>query len=212
MKILAFTDIHGSSKHLGYISGHETLKLLDRFKKEIKEKKIGLVVCTGDFTLFGDHIELLLKKISQLGTEVLLIHGNHEDEIEVKVLSKRYPNIEFLHKKMKRIGDYVFIGYGGGGFAKRDPEFVHTMKKLTEKLSKNDKIVLLTHGPPFGTKIDQRPGYGHVGNQDYREFIEKHNVVLALSGHIHEGFGKQQKIGKALVMDAGPEGKILTLE
>ena len=212
MKILAFTDIHGSIKHSGYIAPHETLKILDNFKKEVKEQKIGLIVCTGDFTLFGDHIELLIKKIASLGAEVLLIHGNHEDETDMKILTKRYPNIEFLHKKMKKIGDYVFIGYGGGGFSRRDPEFVAAMKKLTSKLSKNDKIILLTHGPPYGTKIDYLPGYGHVGSQDYREFIEKHNVVIALSGHIHEGFGKHEKIKNALVMDPGPMGKIIELK
>jgi len=212
MKILAFTDIHGSAKHSGYISAHDMIKSLDDFKKEIKREKIGLVVCTGDFTVFGDHMELFLKKIASLGAEVLLIHGNHEDELDVKILSKRYPNVEFLHKKMKRIGDYVFVGYGGGGFSKKDPEFVHAMKKLSEKLSKNDKVILLTHGPPYGTKLDFRPGYGHVGNIDYREFIDKHNVVIALCGHIHEGFGKHQKIGHTLLINPGPKGKIIEIK
>ncbi len=212
MKILAFTDIHGSVKDHGYTSPHEMIRYLDNLKHVIKSKKIGLVICTGDFTLFGDHIELFLKKIASLGTEVIIIHGNHEDELDVRILSKKYPNIDFLHKKMKRVGDYVFIGYGGGGFSRKDPEFVSSMKKITERLNKNDKIILLTHGPPYGTKIDYRPGYGHVGSLDYREFIEKHNVVLALAGHIHEGFGKQQKVGKTLVLNPGPKGKIIELK
>ncbi len=212
MKILAFTDIHGHAKNLGYVSASQTLKKLDHFKKTIKENDIDFAICCGDITYFGEEIEAIMKKIGDLGVDVLLIHGNHEEEDEVRLLSKKYDNIHFLHGKMEKIGNFVFIGYGGGGFSRRDSEFVETMKTLTNKLDKKEKIVLFTHAPPHGTKIDFRPPYGHVGNIDYREFIEKHNVVLAMAGHIHEGFGLQQKLGKTTILDPGPDGKIIDLE
>ncbi len=209
MKILAFTDIHGSTKHSGYIPVMDTLKRIEHFKKEVKEKKIDVVICTGDFSIFGNHTDFLIKKLAQIHTHILLIHGNHEDADEVRILSKRYSNIHYLHEKKIKIGEYTFLGYGGDGFSRRNPEFLKSMKKLIEP---EDKIVLLLHGPPQGTKVDSIPGIGHVGNVDYREFIEKHNVVLALCGHIHEAFGKEQKLGNALLMNPGPDGKIITLK
>ncbi len=212
MKILAFTDIHGNAKSLGYVSISQTLKRLEQFKKTIKKEHIDVAVCIGDFTFFNEHVELLLKKIADLGVDVLLVHGNHEDEMEVRILSKQYPSIHFMHKKMKKIGNYTFIGYGGDGFSRRDPEFVATMKTLTKKLDKKEKIIFISHEPPYGTKIDYREGYGHVGSVDYREFIDKNNVVLALAGHIHECFGEEQKLKKVLVLDPGPDGRIINLE
>ncbi|MBN2420828.1 metallophosphoesterase [Candidatus Woesearchaeota archaeon] len=200
MKILAFADTHGD------------MSALERIREDVKKKDVDLVICAGDFTFFEQHIEIMIKKLSELGTDVLLIHGNHEYDEVVEVICKKYKNIYFMHNKMKRIGKYVFIGHGGGGFYLRDSEFVNEMDKISKKIEKNDEIILLTHAPPFGTKIDAVPPYGHVGNKDYREFIEKNNIILAVSGHIHEGFGKEDKIGKAKVISPGFKGKIVELE
>lgn len=200
MRILAFSDVHGD------------ISTLERFKKEIKLKKIDVVLCAGDFTFFENHVEIIIKKLSELGTDVLLIHGNHEYDEVVRILAKKYKNLHFIHKKAKKIGDFVFIGYGGGGFSLKDAEFVKTMKKLTEGLSRKENLILMTHAPFHGTKIDIVPGYGHVGNKDYRKFIENNNVILGLAGHIHECFGKIDKIGKTLVISPGYRGKIITLE
>lgn len=200
MKLLVFTDIHSN------------IHLLDAFKKEVKNKKIDLVICTGDYTFFGEGIEVMTKKIAELGTDVLLIHGNHEYEEEVEQLSKKYKNIHFIHKKIEKIGEYTFIGHGGGGFSLHDADFVKTMEKITKNIDKKEKIVFLTHAPPYNTKLDLIPGYGHVGNKDYSDFIKRNNVILAISGHIHETFGKQDKLGKALLLSPGHKGKVVTLE
>ncbi len=198
MKILAFADVHGD------------LSALEHIKKEVKSQKIDYVVCAGDYTFFEQHIEFLTKKLSQLGTEVILIHGNHEDSEVVEVLSRKYKNIHFIHKKIKKTGKYAFIGYGGGGFSLNDPQFV----KIAANLSKNtkEKIILVTHAPPNGTRVDKIHHYGHVGNKDYAKFIKEHNVILALSGHLHETFGKEGRLGKARVINPGYKGKVITLD
>lgn len=200
MKLLVFADVHGD------------LSALEHIKKEIKEKQVDVAICAGDYTFFEDHIEFMTKKLAELGTEIILIHGNHEFDEIAEVLCKEYKNVHFLHKKSRKIGNYVFLGYGGGGFVYHDPEFIKTMKTLTKNIDKNAKIVLVTHAPPYGSKTDMIPGYGHVGNKDYRAFIEEHNVVLAVHGHIHEAFGKEDKIGRAKVVNPGPKGKIFVLE
>ena len=198
MKILAFSDVHGD------------LSTLEHIKKEVKDKKIDYVVCAGDFTFFEQHIEFLTKKLSQLGTEVILIHGNHEDSEVVEILSKKYKNVHFIHKKVKKAGNYAFIGYGGGGFSLNDPEFVKTTSNLVKNLK--EKIILVTHAPPNGTKLDHLSRRGYVGNRDYSKFIKNNNVILAISGHLHENFNKEDKMGKARLINPGYKGKIITLD
>lgn len=200
MRILTFTDVHGD------------LSTLEHIKKTAREKQVDLVICVGDYTFFENHIEFLTKKLSELGTEVLLIHGNHEDSEVVKILCKRYKNMHFIHNKAKRIGNFVFIGHGGGGFHYNDPDFVKAVKDMMKNIDKNEKIVLITHAPPHRTKIDVVPGYGHVGNKDYKRFIQENNVVLAISGHLHETFNKEDKVGKAKIINPGYKGKIVELE
>jgi len=200
MKILAFTDLHND------------ISALENIKEQIKNNDIELAVCTGDFTFFEHHVEIMIKKIAELGTDVLLVHGNHEYDEVVEALCKQHKNIHFMHNNTKKFGKYVFIGHGGGGFSLRDPDFVENSKRLMKNVEKNEKIILMTHAPPHNTKVDVVPGYGHVGNKDYRDFIEKNNVVLALCGHIHEGFNKHDKIGNAFVINPGYNGKIIDIK
>jgi Icc-related predicted phosphoesterase len=197
MKILAFTDIHGS------------LSVLEHLKKQAS--KVDFFICTGDYTVFENHIEFMMQKMDELGKPVLLVHGNHEDEDSVRILCKNHKSIEFMHEKAKKIGNYLFLGFGGGGFSYVSPEFVDSTRKLLKGV-KNEKIVLLTHQPVHNTAVDIVPGYGHVGNKDFRKFVDSHNVALSISGHIHETFGKKQKIGRTIFLNPGPKGTLIELK
>ncbi len=197
MKILTFVDVHGD------ISSIESLKK--------KAKHADLVVCSGDFTFFEDHVEYLVKKLAEFEKDVLIIHGNHEYDEVLELLCKKYKNLHFMHKKTKKVGDFTFIGYGGGGFVYKDPEFVETTKALMKNVDKNEKIVLITHAPPHNTKIDTVPGFGHVGNKDYSKFIKENNVVLVITGHLHEHFGEETGLGKAKLVNPGYKGKLIEL-
>ena len=54
MRILAISDIHGSQK------------ALKRLKNT--SKKVDLILIAGDITVFGSHIEDIMKKINYLNT------------------------------------------------------------------------------------------------------------------------------------------------
>ena len=83
------------------------------------------------------------------------------------------------------------------------------VKKIIAK-NKDKKIILLLHGPPYGTKVDKIVGQ-YAGNKDVRDFIERNKIDYAICGHLHENFGKTGKIKKAIVMNPGPYGKIIKL-
>ncbi len=208
MKVLVFADMHGS----------ETA-----FKKiETKAKQAGLLLCAGDFTIFGQKQNQILKRINDLGKLCLMIHGNHETPGEVEEQCKKYKNILFIHKKVVRIGHLIFMGYGGDGFSLRDknfetifaPRFVVGMKKYRENIEKESvhkpKTILMVHGPPYGSKVDAIEDQ-HCGNKSYRDFYLKNKIDYVFSGHIHESAGAVEHIKNTTLMNPGPFGILLEM-
>lgn len=208
MKVLVFADIHGSEKAL--------------HKIEQKAKDAGLIVCLGDFTIFGQKQEKILKEIHGFGKLCLIIHGNHEHAAEIDADCKKYRNLIFVHKKVLRIGHLIFMGYGGDGFSLRDrtfetafgQRFVLGMKKYKEKIESESlqkpKTVLLLHGPPYGSKVDLI-GDQHCGNKSFRDFYLRHKIDYVFSGHIHESAGTVEHIKGTTLMNPGPSGIIVEM-
>ena len=96
MKILTFVDTHGS------------LTALKKLKK--KAKKVDLIICAGDLSLFSDKLFYLMQQLDSLGKTVLIMHGNHESLEEIKGLAKMLNNIKVIHDSVYKIGNYRFFG------------------------------------------------------------------------------------------------------
>lgn len=198
MKILAFTDSHGS------------LAALKKIKKTAKEKNVDVIVCAGDISIFENNLNLLLKKLDQIGKPVLMLHGNHESEISMQVLCKGFKNITFFHRKAIKINDVLFLGYGGGGFSLKDKSF-EKLTKVWKKKIKKEKIVLVTHAPPYNTKIDKILD-APCGNKSIKNFINEIKPIVAMSGHLHECNGLKQVFKKkTLIINPGPWGVVLKI-
>tara|TARA_Y100000310_G_scaffold334233_1_gene413461 strand:- start:1003 stop:1590 length:588 start_codon:yes stop_codon:yes gene_type:complete len=195
MKILAFTDIHAE----------------DVFLKSIAKQaeKADILLCPGDFTIFMEGFDKVIKAFIKLKKPVLLLHGNHEDEEEVDNLKK--PHIIPIHKKPYVYKDYIFLGHGGGGFSFRDKELEKRMPQFKKQATKAKKVILITHAPPFGTELDYLPWAGHVGCKTINEAIKILKPQFYFCGHIHESFGIQDKLGKTLMTNPGPEGMIIEI-
>ncbi len=199
MKILAFTDLHGSQT------------ALRRIAQKVKSQKPDILVCTGDVSIFENGFFNVIKKLNRLNKKIVSIHGNHEEpEIFLKS-SKRFKNIIFIHRKEFIFNNVLFLGFGGGGFSVVDKEFEKIAGHKFREIIKNNpgkKIILLTHAPPYKTKLDKIDD-GYCGNKSIRHFIEKNRVDYLICGHIHENFGKEDKIGKTVCINPGPFGKIV---
>lgn len=195
MKILVFTDLHASRSSLKKI--------------QQKAKDVDLIINCGDFTVFTHEIEFFMDEFEKLNKPMLILHGNHEDEEIVEELCKHYQNLTFIHEKTFDINNILIIGHGGGGFSQKDPSFVNFSKKV-KRQNKDQKTILITHQPPYNTNLDRlysRP----TGNEDYSNFINKFQPNYAFSGHIHENENKKDKIGKTVLWNPGPHGKIIDL-
>lgn len=195
MEVYAFVDLHGMKKP---------------FAKVMKRAKdADIVVCAGDISDWGRGYEPFIKALSTLGIPVLMIHGNHEHEDELRHVCSKYPNLIFVHKACYQLGKYLFFGYGGGGFAHENDDFAKVAKRFSKDIKKDSTVVMVTHGPPYGTKVDDLPSLGHRGCKSMREFIEKEQPILWVCGHLHETFNAMDMVGKTVVVNPGPEGKLI---
>lgn len=198
MKIFAFTDIHGNEN------------LIREVINTIKSKKPELIVCPGDLGVFGQDLEEILLRFNQLNIPFLVIPGNHEGEEELRTLCKKFENIIFLHRGVFEIENYAFFGYGGDGFSTKNKSF-EKVSEIIGKKTKGKKVILITHQPPNGSKLDNLEYFEHVGNKSYTKFIKKYKPMLSISGHLHEHFGEMDHINKTLLINPGPLGKILKI-
>ena len=198
MKIFAFTD------------NHDDLEVTRRVYRRIKKYNPDLILCAGDFSLWGEKIKKILTKFDSFNKKFFIVHGNHEEEHEVERVAKRLKNVEFIHNKVVEFNDVFIVGYGGGGFSYSE----HKLETLTKRVRlrlKGKKSIFLTHAPIFNTKIDIIPILGHRGSKSARRYIEIIKPKLVICGHFHETFNQVDKIGKTVILNPGPLGKLITL-
>ncbi len=69
------------------------------------------------------------------------------------------------------------------------------------------QLLLVVHNPPFGTALDRLDSGRHVGSPAVREFIERVQPAVCLTGHIHESRAVD-RIGKTTIINPGalPQG------
>ena len=196
MKIIAMGDIHER------VGGFNTI-----LRKEISSAD--LVVITGDLTQFGDvgKASSVLEAVRGVNPNILAQVGNL-DSLEIDAyLTREGINI---HGKGRAIEGIGIFGCGGSG-----PTPFHTPVEFTEEEIKGflesgctdvkDAVVkiLISHPPPANTKVDMIKSGAHVGSKAVREFIEKYQPDLCITGHIHEASG-EDIIGKTRVINPGP--------
>ncbi len=198
MKILTFSDIHGS------------IKAIHRVKQAAKLEKPDLILFGGDLTVFGRDHEKMMEELDKIGQEILIIDGNHETVVELRKAAAATKNVTFFNAKTRRIGNFLVIGYGVNGFSLTDQHFEDFISRIKQEFQPGDKIIMLSHGPPYGTKVDLIIDQ-HCGSKSLRDFIEKYHPVLVISGHLHETFNMSQKLGKTFIINPGPFGKIITI-
>ena len=196
MKFLAFTDVHGDKKIIN--------KLIS------KSKNADFLVCCGDISNFEDDLEKSLILFKKTNKKMLIIPGNHESYDSVKKLCEKYDFLINIHLRSFKFKDFIFFGFGTGGFSQIDFELEEKMTKLN--FNTEDKIVFITHGPPYGTKLDYLNHLeSHRGSKTLTKFIRNFKPLYCISGHLHENFGKEDKINKTIILNPGRYGKIIEI-
>ena len=91
-----------------------------------------------------------------------------------------------------------------------DKGFEKASKQFEKKIKGYKKSVLITHAPPYKTKLDKILEK-YCGSKPIRKFIEKNKITLNVCGHLHENAGKEDKIKDARIINPGPLGKMVTI-
>ena len=225
MRVLAVADIHGNQK------------AIEKVKK--KAKKVDLVIMGGDFTIFGNHMEQIMRKLNAMTKKTLVITGNHETESKVRTLCKKFKNLYFMNNKIMKINNILIYGYDTNGFSFRDRPFEKDSKKFVKAIKKEravlkktnkkrkDKIkladakykkpkiqilktIFISHAPAYKTKADKIMDE-HCGSKSVRDFCIKNKIDYCFCGHIHEGSHTVDKVKNTIVVNSGPYGMVFEI-
>jgi|APSaa5957512622_1039677.scaffolds.fasta_scaffold30974_3 uncharacterized protein len=196
-KILAAGDFHGDSK--------ATKKLAEKAKKE----NVDLVVLTGDITGLVE-TDNIIKPFIDNGKRVVFVPGNWEDEHTASFLSKLY-GVKNVEDNYLVYGDGRVGIFGVGSAGRLELQEGKTFKKLKkdfQKVKDLEKKIMISHIHAKGTKSEFS---GFEGSSGVRKAIDEFQPDVFLSGHIHEGEGLKETIGRTKVYNVGKKGRIIEL-
>ncbi|HID31752.1 MAG TPA: hypothetical protein EYP24_00030 [bacterium (Candidatus Stahlbacteria)] len=187
MRILALADLHGK-------------------ETEPVGQHLDLIAIAGDITTFGGYDEAreVLERVVAEKIRVIGVPGNCDYPGVGEYLDEIGANCD---QRSIKIGDILFIGLGGSNTTPcNTPNENHEdelRRRLAIGVNNDDRLVLISHPPPYGTLVDRTVGGSHVGSKAVRSFIEEYQPELAVCGHIHEAKG-EDSIGRTRIINPGP--------
>jgi len=175
-------------------------RLLSSFASEVD-----LIVCLGDLTNEGSKrmVQSMLKMLKKTGKKVFVVPGNMDGKETVDLIEQEG---FLLDERSEFFNGFVFVGIGGA-IAKntwyKNMVGELQLKKVFSELSQSkNKLVYLTHVPPFGSLLDFSRSGIHLGSKELKNAILEFSPLLALSGHVHEARGKEV-IGRTVCVNPG---------
>lgn len=194
MKILAVTDIHGSYN-----------KVSEFLNKEVPD----MLVIGGDLTTAGtvQEAESAIKQFQKRCEKIFCIAGNMDFKQHDQLFDEMGISLNCKGVIIDNIG---LCGVSGIPHSHLQTPYEIPEEEITQKLIKAylqiksvHVKILVTHAPPFETRVDiVRTGI-HVGSKAVRKFIENYKVDLVICGHIHESNG-QDILNKTKIVNCGP--------
>jgi len=197
MKLLALSDIHGSTE------------AVERLGKAMR--KADLVLLIGDLTHFGgrQQAESVLTAVRRHNRRILAVAGNCDrPDVDAYLASE---GISVDGRLVERDG-VVFAGLSGSLPApgrtpneRSEEELERILGSLDDGWMRGSRLILISHQPPAWTTADRISSGDHVGSVAVRRFIEAHEPEICFTGHIHEARGLD-RLGPTIITNAGPAG------
>lgn len=196
MRILVSSDFHGNAS------------AFQRIATELQQLKIDLLIICGDITNFGPakQAEKLLSIFKGINIPIIFVPGNCDLP---SVLEFETENCFNIHGKCIKIRNYAFIGVGGSPIGPlntplefSEDEIEDLLRIAVSKCPENKGLIVVSHTPPFNTKLDLAFNGEHIGSQSVRNFIEKQRPIAVFCGHVHEARGID-KINNTIIINPG---------
>ena len=204
MKILALTDIHGTYRAAEQI---------------IKKESPDILIIGGDLTTVGTvrEAEIAVMNFQQLCEKVYCLSGN----MDLRQHDNLYTRMGIsLNAQGIMVGQDGFFGVSSAPVSSLQTPYEITEEEISLRIREGYKHIihakrkfLVSHAPPYGTKVDITHSGIHVGSTAVRNFIEEHQPDIVICGHIHEGRG-QDVIENSRIVNCGAakQGNYIVVE
>lgn len=204
MKLLVISDLHAHND------------VLDKMDSLFEQADA--VIFGGDFAecFKPETGKDALEKLCSKHENIFAVLGNCDNEDFLEELEAQDVSVE---KSLAFHEGLAFAGSGGGTYFTGKTEFERTedeclsdfdiVKNSVEQTgdaSLWQSLILISHNPPVGEKIDSFDGEHHAGSQKFTDFIKDNKPLAVVCGHIHEGAGIE-KIGDTVVINPGSLGE-----
>ncbi len=198
MRIIAFTDIHGSFDAV--------VRALEN------EKEFDVIVVGGDLTTYGTPAEARqgIEHLRRFGKPLLVVAGNMDPpglETEFDTLGVS------INARGVVLGSVGFFGVSAAPISRLKTPNEISEEEIARRADAGWKDVaacpvrvFVPHAPPAKTKLDRTFLGLHVGSTAVRQAIERYKPELVLCGHIHEARGVD-RIDNSVIVNCGPGGK-----
>jgi putative phosphoesterase len=197
MKSLVVSDFHGSIE-----AAHKTAA-------KAKKTEADVIIVCGDITHFGsvEHAEQILAPLTAMEIPVLFVPGNCDPSQLADAKIKGAVN---LHEQCRRLDAVSFMGLGAAPssrlyswFEMSEAKILEALMQTADRCSEGGSLVVVSHTPPRGTKVDRAFSAIHAGSTSLRTFIEMKGPNIVFCGHIHEAKGVD-RIGDTIIVNPGP--------
>jgi len=198
MRILAFSDIHGS-----YEIVEEILS---------SESEYDLVILAGDITTCGTPAEMesALRLFKAHNRPLLGVTGNMDPPALDETLENAGVSLNGRGVIVAGVG---LCGVGASPLSPLktpneipEEEIMRRAREGWKSLAGASWKIFVPHAPPRDTKVDRTFMGRHVGSASVRLFIEEQEPEIVICGHIHEARGTDS-IGRTKIINCGPSGK-----
>lgn len=187
MKVLFLTDVHDSRRAVEWV--------------QRAGKNCSAIIVGGDLARGGGtqaFVHEFLRSALSTGQTVFYVPGN-ADSPEADVPE----GVVLLHGRVAKLGAYTVGGLGGSNATPFKTPFELPDEDARSILSKLGRVdVLVSHCPPFDTMCDWAEKT-HIGSVPVREYVEREQPMLVLSGHAHKSRAID-KVGGTTIVNAGP--------
>jgi uncharacterized protein len=196
MKIFIFSDIHGDVRAI----------------ERVIAQPADVYIAAGDLSTFGRGLERCGEALKPLGEKLWLLPGNHETHDETRALCERYGFVDF-HRQVRQVesakGATWWAGLGYSNITPFNTPGEYSEEEIAaalEAFEEKKPLYLVAHFPPKDTKLDEVGRGKHAGSPTLRRWVERVEPRFLLCGHIHEGAGLQDWIGRTQCINVGKQG------
>ncbi|MDY6987501.1 MAG: metallophosphoesterase [Thermodesulfobacteriota bacterium] len=151
-----------------------------------------------------------MNKVEHFNAKILAQIGNMDTQQVADFLDERGFNVHGRATDLRFGVGLVGVGYStptpfGTPSEVSDRQMRAWLDQAMEQARDFEHLILMAHNPPFNTLTDRIRSGQPVGSRAVRQFIEKHQPHVCMTGHIHESRAVDW-LGKTRIINPGVFG------